>query len=86
MIVGLDGPGDDFEPGNIDSFTGSELQQCNLFPVPGHVIPLLQLRHHSTDSWQPEFIRIFFDDGESVVCEVNVALDDNDQFEVTDCA
>ena len=77
----MDGDGNDFQNGETNAFTGSELQGCENFPVPNHNIALLRLQHSGMDMWKPEYVRVFFDDGVLATCPVNVELDNDDSFD-----
>ncbi len=64
---------------------GSELQGCLAFVVPNHNITLLRLEHSGSDAWQPEWIRVIFDDGIFLECQDGEVIDDNEVHELTNC-
>ena len=48
---------------------GSELEACLNFPAPGGYKSVLTLSHtDGTDNWQPEWIRLLYDDSTFSVC------------------
>ena len=84
IIDKLDNPDNNFEAGFTDTFTGSQLQECQAFPAPNHGIPLLRVKHWGPDQWIPEYIRVYFDDDVYVECPDGYGID-NDQAHELDC-
>ena len=53
----LDNWCDNYEKGRLDTFSGEDLQGCNMFEVPGADILILSIQHFGLDAWKPEYIR-----------------------------
>lgn len=77
-ISNLDGKGDDFRPGAIDTFEDNELEECRNFPLPGGEVGLLRLTHSGLDAWTPEWIRVFNTNGSYAQCFDGIEIDDSE--------
>ena len=48
---------DNYNKCRLDMFSGEDLQDCNMFEVPGADILILSIQHFGLDAWKPEYIR-----------------------------
>merc|ERR1719341_2775926 len=76
----LDLPGDDWERGDTNVFTGTYLGDCNnaWFPEGIHSF---DVRHEGSDGWCFQSGTVKLDDGRSYTCSPNVILDDNSHWQ-----
>ena len=57
FIEKMDNDCNTYQKGNIDTFTEDELQDCNMFEIPGADILVLSVQHFGLDAWKPEYFR-----------------------------
>merc|ERR1712131_204974 len=74
----LDGPGDDFESGHVDSYTGAQLGECNEFDAGTKLTEWeMVIIHSGSDGWAGEYVEVKLDDGTLVQCNLdNQVVDD----------
>ena len=65
----LDNWCDNYEKGRLDTFSGEDLQGCNMFEVPGADILILSIQHFSLDAWKPEYMRSLISYSKNVTCQ-----------------
>lgn len=83
MIENLDSEDDDFSAGDINEFTGSQLQDCLEFPIPGGQVALLRVIHSGLDAWTPEWIRVINSNGSFVQCNDGFEIDNSEVHDLT---
>ncbi|TRY69040.1 hypothetical protein TCAL_16482 [Tigriopus californicus] len=78
LIENLDSENDDFSAGDINEFTGSQLQECLDFPIPGGQVALLRVTHSGLDAWTPEWIRVINSNESFVQCNDGYEIDNSE--------
>ena len=83
-INNLQADGITFSRGKIDTFVNETLQNCQGFVAPGSTLPRLSLYHQGLDSWLPQYVAVFFNDGKYAYCPDGEFID-NRQIHDLEC-
>ncbi len=72
----LDGPGDDYERGALDTYAGSALGSCDGFAVPDYRSAEVTVRHAGFDNWAGPYVNVRFESDSWLVRCVDAAGED----------
>jgi hypothetical protein len=82
-IINLDNAGNSFGSGDLDAFTGDDLQGCLELPVPDHQVDYIIVNHSGSDGWLLDYITLRLTDGRVLQCDYYDWLDGNDNVSIT---
>merc|ERR1711915_483611 len=76
----LDNPKiDDFEKGEVNTFSGSRIGQCNMFQI-GRLPLTVKVTHGNTDGWRGQWLRVHFLNNKMLHCPIRRWIDDDESM------